>query len=112
MTIFIDEETEVHCNELPKVSQPIMADVAALLPLNIQGSFHYATLVYGFVPSIVATQKILRKRKKKSTNWNFSILGLENSFSLGSECAQMPDSQGAFQTAGTLCRPLSVTGYF
>lgn len=51
-------------NELPKVSQPIMADMAALLPLNIQGSFHSATLVYGFIPSIVATQKILRKRKK------------------------------------------------
>ena len=53
-----------------------------------------------------------QEKKKKSTNWNFSFLGLENSFSLGSECAQMPESRGAFQTACTLCRLLSVTGHF
>lgn len=35
-----------------------------------------------------------QEKKKKLTNWNFSILDLENSFSLDSECAQMPDSRG------------------
>ena len=57
-------------NELPKVSPPITADVAVLLPLNIQGSFHSAMLLSGFAPSTVATRKILRKRKK---NWPIGI---------------------------------------
>ena len=53
-------------SELLQVSQLIMEDVA-VLPLNIQCSFHSATLVSGFSPSTVARWKLLRKRKNLPT---------------------------------------------
>ena len=59
-----------------------MADMAVLLPLNIQGSFA------GFwvrTQHCGHTEDTQEKKKRKSTNWNFSIWGLENSFNLGSD---------------------------
>lgn len=97
-------------NELPKVSPPITAGSGSSPAPKYQGSFHSAMLLSGFAPSTVATRKILRKRKKID-QLEFQYSSLENSFSLDSECAPVPDGRGHSDCRHTLQAAL-VTGYF
>lgn len=102
MNIVIDKETEAHWNEIPTVSQLSRGCSSPKYP-ELAPCCH---VCFG-----VHTQTVVRKNKicrgEKSTSWNFGILALENSYSLGSDAGY----SRTFQHAGTLCRPLRVTGY-
>lgn len=70
----------------------IKDDVVILLPPNIQGVFLSAMLFSGFTHNTVVRWKKILGRK--STNWIFHSLGLENAFNLSSECAYVSDAPG------------------
>lgn len=91
MDIFIDEKTvSLKLNtQGPKGDQGWCGNSSSPKYQYVHLS---AMLVSGSSHGIVVRWKKILWRK--STNWIFNILGLENSFSLISECASMTDAPG------------------
>lgn len=80
-------------------------DGVTIPPPNTQWSLHCALRVSGFTHSTVVRQT--GPRGKYIHPLEFRYLGLENSYSLGSDAGE----SWAFQSGGAPCRPLLVASY-
>lgn len=99
-------------NELPKALEPIMEDMVIFMPLNIWDSFHSAMLVLGFTCSMWPDRRSWGGGRGNPPISEFQYSGFGELFQPGLRLGSDVRYSGAFQTVGTLCRPLLVTGYF